>query len=116
MATVRDLGKKNVIGILVDAVDYEAAVEKVIAAATERRGYAVSALALRLRSAGDSRGSSWRGRSLPSSGEQRRRRKTRSQAGSDHREPPSRLSAWVVLARRSSHTSIATRCPCLSSP
>jgi len=46
MATVRDLGKKNVIGILVDAVDYEAAVEKVIAAATERRGYAVSALAV----------------------------------------------------------------------
>lgn len=46
MVLLRDLGKKNVIGILVDAVDYEAAVDKIISAATERRGYAVSALAV----------------------------------------------------------------------
>jgi N-acetylglucosaminyldiphosphoundecaprenol N-acetyl-beta-D-mannosaminyltransferase len=43
---VKDLGKRNVLGILVDAVDYEAAVDKIIAAAEERRGYAVSALAV----------------------------------------------------------------------
>ncbi len=46
MVVVRDLGKRNVIGILVDAVDYEAAVDRIVAAATERRGYAVSALAV----------------------------------------------------------------------
>ena len=41
-----DLGKNNVLGVLVDAVDYGAAVHKVIAAAKERRGFAVTALAV----------------------------------------------------------------------
>jgi exopolysaccharide biosynthesis WecB/TagA/CpsF family protein len=41
-----DLGKRNVLGILVDAVDYEAAVDRILVAATERRGYSVSALAV----------------------------------------------------------------------
>jgi N-acetylglucosaminyldiphosphoundecaprenol N-acetyl-beta-D-mannosaminyltransferase len=43
---VRDLGKKNVIGILIDAVDYEASVEFIFRAIRERRGVAVSALAV----------------------------------------------------------------------
>jgi exopolysaccharide biosynthesis WecB/TagA/CpsF family protein len=41
-----DLGKKSVLGVMVDAVDYEAAVERIITAAIERRPYAVSALAV----------------------------------------------------------------------
>jgi len=41
-----DLGKRNVLGVLVDAVDYEAAVERVISAAEARRPYGVSALAV----------------------------------------------------------------------
>ena len=41
-----DLGKRNVLGILVDAVDYEAATARIIAAAEEGRPYAVSALAV----------------------------------------------------------------------
>jgi exopolysaccharide biosynthesis WecB/TagA/CpsF family protein len=41
-----DLGKKNVLGVLVDAVDYEAAVGRIIRAASERRGMSVSALAV----------------------------------------------------------------------
>lgn len=41
-----DLGKKNVLGVLVDAVDYEAAVDRIIRAAEEHRPYAVSALAV----------------------------------------------------------------------
>ncbi|HET9016111.1 MAG TPA: WecB/TagA/CpsF family glycosyltransferase [Thermomicrobiaceae bacterium] len=41
-----DLGKNNVLGVLVDAVDYGAAVHKVISAARDRRGYAVTALAV----------------------------------------------------------------------
>jgi exopolysaccharide biosynthesis WecB/TagA/CpsF family protein len=41
-----DQGKRNVLGVLVDAVDYDAAVEAVISAAEERRPYAVSALAV----------------------------------------------------------------------
>jgi N-acetylglucosaminyldiphosphoundecaprenol N-acetyl-beta-D-mannosaminyltransferase len=41
-----DHGKKNVLGVRVDAVDYAAAVERVIDAATEPRGYAVTALAV----------------------------------------------------------------------
>lgn len=40
------LGKRNVIGILIDAVDYDASVEFVLRAARERRGAAVSALAV----------------------------------------------------------------------
>lgn len=41
-----DLGKKNVLGVMIDAVDYEAAVDRIIRAAEERRPYAVSALAV----------------------------------------------------------------------
>jgi N-acetylglucosaminyldiphosphoundecaprenol N-acetyl-beta-D-mannosaminyltransferase len=41
-----DKGKQNVLGILMNAVDYEAAVEFVIRAAMARRGAAVSALAV----------------------------------------------------------------------
>ncbi|GAA2495735.1 WecB/TagA/CpsF family glycosyltransferase [Winogradskya humida] len=41
-----DLGKKNVLGVLVDAVDYEAATAKIIEAARERKHYAVTALAV----------------------------------------------------------------------
>ena len=39
-------GKRNVIGILIDAVDYEAAVETVFEASRGRRRFAVSALAV----------------------------------------------------------------------
>jgi len=39
-------GKRNVLGVLVDAVDYEAATAQIIAAAQERRHYAVTALAV----------------------------------------------------------------------
>jgi N-acetylglucosaminyldiphosphoundecaprenol N-acetyl-beta-D-mannosaminyltransferase len=41
-----DLGKKNVLGVMVDAVDYNAAVDRIIRAAEEGRPYAVSALAV----------------------------------------------------------------------
>ncbi len=41
-----DKGKQNVLGILMNAVDYEAAVEFVIGAAKGRRGAAISALAV----------------------------------------------------------------------
>jgi N-acetylglucosaminyldiphosphoundecaprenol N-acetyl-beta-D-mannosaminyltransferase len=43
---VIDLGKKNVLGVMIDAVDYEAAVSRIIEAAEARRPYAVSALAV----------------------------------------------------------------------
>ena len=39
-------GKRNVVGILVDAVDYEAAVEFIFRAAHQKRGICVSALAV----------------------------------------------------------------------
>jgi N-acetylglucosaminyldiphosphoundecaprenol N-acetyl-beta-D-mannosaminyltransferase len=39
-------GKRNVVGILINAVDYESAVESIIEASRERRSYAVSALAV----------------------------------------------------------------------
>jgi exopolysaccharide biosynthesis WecB/TagA/CpsF family protein len=39
-------GKKNLLGVLVDAVDYEAAVEKIIAGAKRQQPMAVSALAV----------------------------------------------------------------------
>jgi UDP-N-acetyl-D-mannosaminuronic acid transferase (WecB/TagA/CpsF family) len=39
-----DRGKRNILGILMNALDYEAAVDFVIRAARERRGAAVSAL------------------------------------------------------------------------
>ncbi|WP_305788531.1 WecB/TagA/CpsF family glycosyltransferase [Symbioplanes lichenis] len=41
-----DQGKRNVLGVLVDAVDYEAATAKIIEAARLRRHYAVTALAV----------------------------------------------------------------------
>jgi len=43
---MRNLGKMNVIGILIDAVDYEAALDFIFRAAREKRGAAVSALAV----------------------------------------------------------------------
>jgi exopolysaccharide biosynthesis WecB/TagA/CpsF family protein len=39
-------GKRNVLGVLVDVVDYEAATERVLAAARERRPMALTALAV----------------------------------------------------------------------
>jgi len=41
-----DLGKQNIVGVGVHAVDYSAAVSKIIEAATEKRTFAVSALAV----------------------------------------------------------------------
>ena len=41
-----DFGRKNILGIGINAVDYEAAVEKIIGAAREKRPFAVSALAV----------------------------------------------------------------------
>src|SRR6266540_1763723 len=41
-----DGGKRNVLGVLVDAVDYEAATGKVLAAAREHRPLALTALAV----------------------------------------------------------------------
>jgi N-acetylglucosaminyldiphosphoundecaprenol N-acetyl-beta-D-mannosaminyltransferase len=41
-----DKGKKSVLGILIDAVDYEAALDRIFLAASERRSYTVSALAV----------------------------------------------------------------------
>jgi exopolysaccharide biosynthesis WecB/TagA/CpsF family protein len=38
--------KRNVLGVLVDAVDYDAATERVVAAARERRPFALTALAV----------------------------------------------------------------------
>ena len=43
---MRDAGKQNVLGILVDAVDYEAATSRIIAAAHDRRPFAATALAV----------------------------------------------------------------------
>ena len=39
-------GKRNVIGILIDAVDYDGALEAIFAAARRRIGFTVSALAV----------------------------------------------------------------------
>lgn len=41
-----DRGKKNVVGVLIDAVDYAAAVKRIMHAAVERKPYVVSALAV----------------------------------------------------------------------
>jgi exopolysaccharide biosynthesis WecB/TagA/CpsF family protein len=46
VVVVKDLGKRNVTGILIDAVDYEAAVSRILDAAKERRPFAASALAV----------------------------------------------------------------------
>jgi exopolysaccharide biosynthesis WecB/TagA/CpsF family protein len=43
---VIDLGKREVLGVSVDAVDYDAAVERILTAAHERRPYSVAALAV----------------------------------------------------------------------
>jgi exopolysaccharide biosynthesis WecB/TagA/CpsF family protein len=43
---VIDGGKQNVLGVLVDAVDYDAAVERIIAAARDRTPYGCTALAV----------------------------------------------------------------------
>jgi N-acetylglucosaminyldiphosphoundecaprenol N-acetyl-beta-D-mannosaminyltransferase len=43
---VRDLGKRNLLGVLIDALDYDAAVERTIAAARSRAPFAASALAV----------------------------------------------------------------------
>ena len=41
-----DEGKRNVLGVLVDAVDYAAATDRILAAARERRHFAATALAV----------------------------------------------------------------------
>lgn len=46
MAAVIDHGKQDILGIRVDAVDYDAAVDRIITAAHEQRSYSVSALAV----------------------------------------------------------------------
>ncbi|HEV2756068.1 MAG TPA: WecB/TagA/CpsF family glycosyltransferase [Actinomycetota bacterium] len=46
MDRVIDHGKKSVLGVRVDALDYDAAAERIVRAASEGRGYAVSALAV----------------------------------------------------------------------
>ena len=43
---VIDHGRKNLLGVLINAVDYEAAVTAIMLAAREKRGFAVSALAV----------------------------------------------------------------------
>ena len=43
---MKDLGKRSVLGVLIDAVDYEAAVDRIIEAARDRRPYGVTALAV----------------------------------------------------------------------
>ena len=43
---MRDLGKRNLLGVLVDAVDYEAAVDKIMGAAKVGQGFSVTALAV----------------------------------------------------------------------
>ena len=43
---MRDLGKFNTLGVLISAVDYDAAVAKIVKAARERVGFAVTALAV----------------------------------------------------------------------
>ena len=43
---MKDEGKRNVVGVMIDALDYEAAVKRVIDAARDGRPYSVSALAV----------------------------------------------------------------------
>jgi N-acetylglucosaminyldiphosphoundecaprenol N-acetyl-beta-D-mannosaminyltransferase len=43
---VVDVGKRNVLGVLVDVIDYDAATDKVIAAASARRSFILTALAV----------------------------------------------------------------------
>jgi exopolysaccharide biosynthesis WecB/TagA/CpsF family protein len=46
MVPVRDLGKRSLLGVLVDVLDYEAAVGRIIDASLEPRPYAATALAV----------------------------------------------------------------------
>jgi N-acetylglucosaminyldiphosphoundecaprenol N-acetyl-beta-D-mannosaminyltransferase len=43
---VIDAGKRNVLGVLVNVIDYEAATEQVVSAALQRRSFALTALAV----------------------------------------------------------------------
>jgi N-acetylglucosaminyldiphosphoundecaprenol N-acetyl-beta-D-mannosaminyltransferase len=43
---MKDSGKQNVVGVLIDGVDYDSAVERITSAAVEGRPYSVSALAV----------------------------------------------------------------------
>jgi N-acetylglucosaminyldiphosphoundecaprenol N-acetyl-beta-D-mannosaminyltransferase len=43
---MRDEGKKNVLGILINALDYDAAIDSILCAARDRRAFAVSAVAV----------------------------------------------------------------------
>lgn len=56
-----DAGKKNVVGILVNAMDYEAAVEFVVRAAKEKRNATVAAQAIHaiMMGATDAQGVRW---------------------------------------------------------
>ncbi|HEU4749372.1 MAG TPA: WecB/TagA/CpsF family glycosyltransferase [Gemmatimonadaceae bacterium] len=40
------LGKRDILGVMIDVVDYEGAVDQIVAAAVQRRSFAVSALAV----------------------------------------------------------------------
>lgn len=40
------LGKRDILGVMIDVVDYEGAVDQILAAAVQRRSFAVSALAV----------------------------------------------------------------------
>lgn len=46
MEEVKDSGKQNIAGVLIDGVDYESAVGRIVSAAIEERPYSVSALAV----------------------------------------------------------------------
>jgi exopolysaccharide biosynthesis WecB/TagA/CpsF family protein len=46
LRTLDDPARKDIIGILIDPVDYQSATDRIVAAARERRGFAVSALAV----------------------------------------------------------------------
>lgn len=46
MVRVKDLGRRNLLGVLVDAVDRDAAVTRGVLAARQQRPYAVTALAV----------------------------------------------------------------------
>ena len=43
---MKDNGKQNIVGVLIDGVDYDGAVRRIISAALEERPYSVSALAV----------------------------------------------------------------------
>jgi N-acetylglucosaminyldiphosphoundecaprenol N-acetyl-beta-D-mannosaminyltransferase len=43
---MKDLGKRNILGVMIDVVDYEAAVDRILQAAQERLPFAAAALAV----------------------------------------------------------------------